>query len=287
MQVDNGTYRIVASPGWRSSGVVETPSSEFTINDNAVLKNLTLSAPTLTGTITNLAAAIDVNQLQGQDPEFYGAAWGYIEQKIDGNYTWANKYINVTADGKFSTYLSDGTYRIYIYHLDGAVQGLSRAYSADFTVSGPSNEVSFALNTANLRGVISPTSDSAGGWVCAQRQNGDYWDWNECDQIKQDGSYAITVDAGTYRVIANPNWGSIDYSSALSDSAAVSADSVTTISTTLTSNNVILKINDLDGRPNYSGWGSIISDGEYVNKYGKGGWISQLGKVGFSLDPGL
>jgi len=287
MQVDNGTYRIVASPGWRSSGVVETPSSEFTINNDSVIKNLTLSPPNLTGTITNLAAAIDLNQLQGTDPKFYGVAWGSVEQKIDGDYIWANKYINVTADGKFSTYLADGTYRIYIYHLDGAVQGLSRAYSADFTISGSSNSVSFGLNTANLRGVISPTSESAGGWVCAQRQNGANWDWIYCDQIKQDGSYAITVDAGTYRVIANPNWGSIDYSSAISGSATVSADAVTTISTTLTSNNVILKINDLDGRPNYNGWVSIKSGDQYVNKYGKGGWISQLGKVGFSLDPGL
>jgi hypothetical protein len=62
---------------------------------------------------------------------------------------------------------------------------------------------------------------------------------------------------------------------------------VTTISTTLISNNVILKINDLDGRPNYHGWVSIISDGKYVNQYGKGGLISQLGKVGFNLDPGI
>jgi len=225
--------------------------------------------------------------LQGTDPKFYGVAWGSIEEKIDGDYIWANKYINVTADGKFSTYLADGTYRIYIYHLGDAVQGLSKAYSADFTISGSSNSVSFALNTANLRGVISPISDSAGGWICAQKQNGGNWNWTYCDQIKQDGSYAITVDPGTYRVIANPKWGSIEYSSAISSSAAVSADSVTTISTTLTSNNVILKINDLDGRPNYNGWVSIKSGEQYLNKYGKGGWISQLGKVGFSLDPGL
>jgi hypothetical protein len=287
MQVDNGTYRIVASPGWRSSGVVETPSTEFTIDGDSIIQDLTLSAPTLTGTITNLAAAINLNQLQGSDPKFYGVASGYIEQKIGGDYIWANKYLNVTADGKFSTYLEDGTYRIYIYHLNEAVQGLSRAYSADFTINGPSNNVTFALNTANLRGVISPTSDSAGGSVCAQRQNGDNWDWINCDQIKQDGSYAITVDPGTYRIIANPNWGSTNFSSAISSSAAVSADAVTTISATLTSNNVILKINDLDGRPNYNGWVSIISAGEYVNKYGKGGWISQLGKVGFNLDPGV
>ena len=64
----------------------------------------------------------------------------------------------------------------------------------------------------------------------------------------------------------------------------MTADAVTTLSTTLTSNNVILTINDLEGRANYNGWVSIISDGEYVNKYGKGGWISQLGKVGFNLN---
>jgi hypothetical protein len=288
LQVDNGTYRIIASPGWNSSGVVETPSTEFTINNDSITKNLTLSAPTLTGTITNLAAAIDTNQLQGRDPKFFSAAYGYIEQKISGAYYWANKYINVTADGTFSTYLPDGTYRIYIYHLNSAVQNLSRAYSADFTISGATNTVTFALNTANLRGVISPTSDSTYGWVCAQKQNGANWDWtNYCDQIKDDGSYAMTVDAGTYRVIANPNWSSINYSSSISGSAAVTADAVTTISSTLTSNNVILKINDLDGRPNYQGWVSIKSGADYINKYGKGGWISQLGKVGFNLDPGV
>jgi hypothetical protein len=287
LQVENGTYRIVASPGWNSSGVVETPSTEFTINNDSVTKNLTLSAPTLTGTITNLAAAIDTNQLQGIDPKFYFAAHGYIEQKISGAYYWANKYINVTADGKFSTYLPDGTYRVYIYYMNGAVQNLSRGYSADFTISGATNTFTFALNSSNLRGVISPTSDSANGWVCAQKQNGANWDWTNCDQIKSDGSYAITVDAGTYRVIANPNWGSVDYSSSVSGSAAVTADSVTTISTTLTGNNVILKINDLDGRPNYNGWVSIKSGADYINKYGKGGWISQLGKVGFNLDPGV
>ena len=62
--------------------------------------------------------AIDTNQLQGRDPKFYFVAGGYIEQKISGAYYWANKYISVTADGKFSTYLPDGTYRIYIYHLN-------------------------------------------------------------------------------------------------------------------------------------------------------------------------
>jgi hypothetical protein len=288
LQVDNGTYRIIASPGWNSSGVVETSSTEFTINNDSITKNLTLSAPTLTGTISNLAAAIDTNKLQGRDPKFFIAAHGYIEQKISGAYYWANKYINVTADGTFSTYLADGTYRIYIYHLNSAVQNLSRAYSADFTISGATNTVTFALNTANLRGVISPTSDSTYGWVCAQKQNGANWDWtNYCDQIKDDGSYAMTVDAGTYRVIANPNWSSINYSSSISGSAAVTADAVTTISSTLTSNNVILKINDLDGRPNYQGWVSIKSGTDYINKYGKGGWISQLGKVGFNLDPGV
>ena len=287
LQVDNGTYRIVASPGWNSSGVVETPSTEFTIINDSVTKNLTLSAPTLTGTITNLAAAIDTNQLQGADAKFFYAAHGYIEQKISGSYYWANKYINVTADGKFSTFLPDGTYRIYIYYMNSAVQNLSRGYSADFTISGATNTVTFALNSSNLRGTISPTSDSAGGWVCAQKQNGANWDWTNCDQIKSDGTYAITVDAGTYRVIANPNWGSVNYSSSVSGSAAVAADAVTTISSTLTSNNVILKINDLDGRPNYNGWVSIKSGADYINKYGKGGWISQLGKVGFNLEPGV
>jgi len=171
--------------------------------------------------------------------------------------------------------------------MNSAVQNLSRAYSADFTISGATNTFTFALNTSNLRGTISPTLDSANGWVCAQKQNGANWDWTNCDQIKSDGTYAITVDAGTYRVIANPNWGSVNYSSSVSGSAAVTADAVTTISTTLTSNNVVLKINDLDGRPNYNGWVSIKSGADYINKYGKGGWISQLGKVGFNLDPGV
>ena len=59
LQVEDGTYRILVSPGWRAANVVETPSGEFTVACDQKTVNLTLLAPNLTGTISNLAAAVD------------------------------------------------------------------------------------------------------------------------------------------------------------------------------------------------------------------------------------
>jgi hypothetical protein len=86
-------------------------------------------------------------------------------------------------------------------------------------------------------------------------------------------------------VIAHPRWDSIGYSKSISDTLTVGASGVTTVALSLTSSNVKLVINDLDGRPNYNGYVHVRdASGNYVDT-GKA-WISQLGKISFSLEPG-
>ena len=286
LQVEDGTYRILVSPGWRAANVVETPSGEFTVAGDQKTVNLTLLAPNLTGTISNLAAAVDSSKLDGQEARSYPAAYAYVLQKIDSNYVWINKYLTIYADGSYSTYLPDGTYQIYVYQINQLVSGLSRANSSDIVVAGSTNTSTFELRSANLRGTVTPTNMAGWGWVCAQKQNGANWDWSGCETISQDGSYSLTVDPGVYRVIANPNWNSVGYSKAISDTATVGVSGITTINVALATANVKLVVNDLEGKPNYQGWITVRdSTGNYVDT-GKG-WISQLGKVDFTLNPGV
>jgi hypothetical protein len=193
--------------------------------------------------------------------------------------------LTIYADGSYSTYLPDGTYQIYVYQINQLVSGLSRANSSDIVVAGSTNTSTFELRSANLIGTVTPTNMAGWGWVCAQKQNGANWDWSGCETIRQDGGYSLTVDPGVYRVIANPNWNSVGYSKAISDTATVGVSGITTINMALATANVKLVINDLEGKPNYQGWISVRdSGGNYVDT-GKG-WISQLGKVDFTLDPG-
>ena len=93
------------------------------------------------------------------------------------------------------------------------------------------------------------------------------------------------MSAGVYRVIANPRWDSVGYSKATSETVTVGASGITTINIALNTSNVKLIINDLEGRPNHNGYLHVKdSNGNYVDT-GKG-WISQLGKISFSLTPG-
>lgn len=286
LQVEDGTYRLVVSPGWRASGVVETPSEEFTVLGDQKIVNVTLLAANLTGSITNLAAAVDATELKGEEARYYPAAHAYVLRKVGSDYFWINKYLTIYADGTYSTYLPDGTYKIYVYQINSLVSGLSRANSADIVISGSTNTSTFALGEANLRGTVSPANMAGWGWVCAQKQNGANWDWNACENIRQDGTYSLTVDPGVYRIIANPNWNSVGYSKVTSDTATVGVSGITTLNATLATANVKLVINDLEGRPNYEGWVTVRdSAGNYVDT-GKG-WISQLGKVDFTLTPGV
>jgi hypothetical protein len=286
LQVDDGTYRILVSPGWNATNVVETPSGQFTVAGDQKVVNLTLLAPNLTGTVSNLAAAVDASKLEGQEARYYPAAFAYILQKVGSGYVWINKYLNIYADGSYSTYLPDGTYQIYVYQINSLVSGLSRANSADIVISGSTNTSTFALKEANLKGTVTPANMAGWGWVCAQKQNGANWEWNACESIRQDGSYSLTVDPGVYRVIANPNWNSVGYSKIISDTATVGASGITTLNMALATTNVKLVINDLAGRPNYEGWVNVKDEaGNYVDT-GKG-WISQLGKVDFTLTTGV
>jgi hypothetical protein len=285
LQVENGTYRLIVTPGWRATEVVETPSAEFTVADNTQTVNVTLLAPNLRGTVTNLSAAISNNDVSAEYRKYQVAASAYVLQKVESSYRWINKYVQIYSDGSYSTYLPNGTYQLVVYHMQPYVSGLTRVTTSDIVVSGGSNTFDFEFTSSNLVGTISPTSASTWGSVCAQRQNGAGWDYVDCTNIKSNGRYDFNVSAGTYRIEARPSWSSTGYAKVISETATVGASGITTLNATLTSANVKLKILDTTGRANYQGSITVRnSAGEYVD-IGKS-WIPELGRVDFYLAEG-
>jgi hypothetical protein len=78
----------------------------------------------------------------------------------------------------------------------------------------------------------------------------------------------------------------VGYSKATSETVTVGVSGIARINISLNTSNVRLIINDLAGRPNHNGYLNVKdSSGNYVDT-GKG-WISQLGKISFTLDPGV
>jgi hypothetical protein len=132
---------------------------------------------------------------------------------------------------------------------------------------------------------VTPSAASTWGWVCAEKQNGANWDWAGCETIRENGSFGFTASSGNYRLTANPRWDSVGYSKVVSDTVTVGSSGITSVTLSLNTANVKLVINDLEGRPNYNGYVHVKdSNGNYVDT-GKA-WISQLGKISFSLSPG-
>jgi hypothetical protein len=285
LDVPDGTYRLVATPGWKASGVVETPSPEFTIAGSVVTENLTLLAPNLTGSVSNLAAHFNNAGLNGGEAKYVPAAFAQVIQKIGNSYYGLNKYVTIYADGSYSTYLPNGTYHLWIYSMVKDLTGLSRINTDDFVISASNLTFDFTLGEANLRGTVSPISSSRWGWVCAEKQGGSSWIPAGCETTREDGTYAMRVDPGTYRITANSAWNSIGYSKSTSDIAVVGSSGITTLDSTLTPSNVKLTILDTLGKPNYEGWVTAKTLSGTYQDTGKG-WISQLGKVDFTLAAG-
>jgi hypothetical protein len=288
LQVEDGVYRLIATPGWQSVGVVETPSDEFEVTGGVTPSDIdfTLRAPNLSGTITNVPTSLDISRLSGADPKNFQVASAYILQKIGSGYFWINKWINIYADGSYSTYLPQGTYQIYVYQISSQVSGLSKTNTGDIIIGASNVDFDFDLTESNLKGTISPVAASKWGSVCAQKQNGLNWDWIVCDQVNEEGFYNFAVSPGEYRIVANPGWSSTGYSRIITEgSVTVASSGVSTLNATLQSSNVFLTIKDASGTPNYEGSISVNTvDGAYVD-FGKG-WISPLGKIDFYLQPG-
>ncbi len=291
MQVENGTYRLIVTPGWRATGVVETPSAEFTIDEAHPSKevNVTLLAPNLRGSVTNVAPAVDVSNLPpNRDLASIAVAWANISQKVGNNFQWTSKYFTIYADGSYSIYLPDGTYKIHVYYIDSnLIHDLTNVSTTEFTISGSDNTFNFALTGTNLRGTIRPATASAWGWVCAQYKDGDYFTSSNCSNIRPDGTYAMNVSDGEYRIVAYPQWNGLGFAQVIStETVVVAGVTVSTLDANLQTTNVKLTIKDLDGKPNFNGWVTVKDlDDNYVDTAGKG-WISQLGKIDFRLAPG-
>jgi hypothetical protein len=291
--VPTGDYRIVASPGWQSTGVVETVSDTFSaVEGTPITKNIILQPANVTGTVTNLAAKVDDTKLSrygSNNKRYVNVAWGNILAKSGLNWIWDNRNVPIQGDGTYAIYLPAGTYKIYIQNPSDLVSGLVGGYTDEFTVVNGVNKVfDFAMTESNLSGVITPALATNYGWVCPQKEevSNSYWyGVGQCANIRSDGSYELNLDPGTYRLEANPYWYSQGYARTTSPTFTIAAEKVV-MNFALNATNTKLKILDSSGNPNHQGWVHVKdSAGNYVDTQ-KWGWISELGKVDFRLTPG-
>ena len=291
--VPTGSYRIVVNPGWQSSGVVETVTDTFSaVAGTPMTKNITLLAANVTGTITNLATKVDNTKLSRYgtgDKRYINVAWGQILTKSGSSWIWDNRNVGVKGDGSYAIYLPAGTYKFYMQDTQDLVTGLVGGYTDEFTVVNGVNKVfDFAMRESNVSGLITPASSSNYGWVCPQRFEAvkNYWyGAGGCANIRSDGTYELNLDAGTYRLEANPYWYSQGRARTTSSTFTVAADKVT-VDIVLNETNTKLRILDSTGNANYQGWVNVRDNtGNYVDIQ-KAGWISELGKVDFRLAPG-
>lgn len=291
--VPTGTYRLVASPGWNSSGVVPTVTDTFTVTAGTPFtKNVILQAGNVSGNVTNLENATTLTSFSRYgvtSKSNIDAAWAtVISEDSSGNWIWDGRSFGIKGNGSYSIHLLPGNYKFYVHNLPEYVSGLTGGYTDSFTVvSGIPKVFDFALQGTNLRGRILPANNSNWGWVCAQQKivDKDYWKAQACTNIKSDGSYELIVPAGDYRLEANPYWGSNGYARTYSDTVTVLSSGITTKDLTLEATNVLLTILDSQNRPNYDGWVEVRDSlGTWVDTR-KSGWISELGKVDFKLSP--
>lgn len=294
INLESGTYRFIAIPGWRSSGVVETVSDTFTATTGvSTTVNFSLEAPNVSGTISNLAdnvSTTDFAKYGISDKQYINAAHASIvQQDSSGNWIWSGRSFGIKGNGSYSIHLKPGTYKFYIHNLPEFVTNLTGdSYTDSFTVTGGSSTTfNFALPGSNLKGTITPTTGAGWGWVCAQKYESskDYWYSQKCSSVKSNGTYELKLDDGTYRIEANPNWSTTGYARTYSDSFTVTS-ALTTKDLTLTPTNVQLVVLDVSGNPNWQGTVEVRdASGNWVDTF-KHGWISDLGKVDFKLAAG-
>ena len=294
INLESGTYRFIAIPGWRSSGVVETVSDTFTATTGVpTTVSFALEAPNVSGTISNLAdnvSTTDFAKYGISDKQYINAAHASIvQQDSSGNWIWSGRSFGIKGNGAYSIHLKPGTYKLYIHNLPEFVTNLTGdSYTDSFTVTaGTSATFNFALPGSNLKGTITPTTGAGWGWVCAQKYESskNYWYSQKCSSVKSNGTYELKLDDGTYRIEANPNWSATGYARTYSDSFTVTS-ALTTKDLTLTPTNVQLVVLDVSGNPNWQGNIEVRdASGNWVDTF-KHGWISDLGKVDFKLAAG-
>lgn len=294
INLESGTYRFIAIPGWQSSGVVETVSDTFTATTGvSATVSFALEAPNVSGTVSNLSDNVSTSEFSKlgiSDKQYLNAAHAsIIQQDSSGNWIWSGRSFGIKGNGAYSIHLKPGTYKFYIHNLPEYVTNLTgNTYTDSFTVTtGSSTTFNFALPGSNLKGTITPTNGAAWGWVCAQKYEAgkNYWYSHKCSTIKSNGTYEMMLDDGIYRVEANPNWSSTGYARTYSDSFTVTS-TLSTKDLVLTPTNVQLVILDVTGSPNWQGNVEVRdSSGNKVDTL-KHGWISELGKVDFKLAAG-
>jgi len=203
IKVPEGLTRLVAYPSWNSTGVVRTYSNAFTATTSQQTVDITLSTGNVSGTVSTLANA--------------AGGWISIQRYNEWGWSWGDS-TNIKADGSFNFDVPTGDYRLVFspgWQSAGVVETVSDTFSA---VEGTPMTKDVTLLAANVTGTVTnlaakvdDTKLSRYGttnkryinvaWGSILSKSGSNWIWDYRGvQIQGDGTYAIYLPAGTYKI---------------------------------------------------------------------------------------
>ena len=258
LNLPDGKYRLQVSLQGKTDGSVNTQTDDFVVSSLVQTKNIALDTPTITGQVT----PVEKSRGGWINAEQYTckcgwSGWAYAPGIASSS--------GIDSDGRYEIKVQDGLTRIVAYP-NWEATGVTKTYSDSFTATSAPRTLNITLSTGNISGIVSTTTNSAGGWINVQKFNDWGWSWGSGTQIKLDGSYNLNLESGTYRLIANPGWQSSGIVETVSDTFTATAGVSSTVSFALQAPNVTGTVSNLSDNVSTSEFSKYgISDKQYLN----------------------
>jgi len=251
------SYLVVVDSGVVTS--VRNATTQILVTATNGIFALRLATPSISGTVTDQSGITTV-------PNAYVQAY-------QNPYSWNSSWTNANGHFAFSQ-MADGTYQVVASPAWGdSTHGSSLPTSVQVSGGSSTNQVTLQLRTPNVTGIVSGVKGPARrDWVSVQRQlNGGGWEnpqYINSILTSQDGSFAFTLPAGTYRFLANGDLQNAGGTSGYSSNCLIPDTGTVTCNIALPVPNFAFKIVQPDGITNNPGsWASIYfaGDGSVVN----------------------
>lgn len=268
LRLANGTYRLVVSTNSdkRSSGgtqvyeLVVSGGTVSTLKLEGANSTLTANNGIYTLSLAAASAAGNVVAPDGSTPVPNSLVY------LFGNNYNSNDWSNSNGYFAFAK-LPDGTYTIVAYPPYGdATKGQSAPTSVTVTNSLGSNDLKLTLRTPNVTGVIrGPAGVAKNVWLNVEKlEAGLNWTYAQrtmSTMSSPEGSFAFTLDAGTYRFRTSGDTDGSGGAATISDDCVVPSSGAVTCNITLLAPNFSIKV----VAPGQSAWNPGSSASIYYN----------------------
>lgn len=297
-KLPDGTYSVIASPGWEDPTKAPSAPSQITITNGVGVNDLrlVLRTPNVTGVV------------RGPTSKVSAYNWLSVEQKMEGNYWKGPDYftgVMTSPEGSFGLYLAPGVYRIRANGDLDQAGGVSTAVLCTVPSTGTTT-CDITLKGPNLKAVvISPIGivDTSGSYVWGYLQsapdesailnrNIGFQRVNNFEQhaFLEDGTWMIRTEAGN-----NPLYSSNQFTVVVSQGVVTRVSNANNETLTASVSGVYqlpLLGSNLRGSITFNGAAfdgsasvtALRQDGEYFNYY-MNKWSSN-NEFGFTLPAG-